>query len=271
MLRLRQPAYIALFMKPGVMKPSVLLTLQLALVGSAVLGGCGSLAAGAVRGPRAQTLRLCAPAGTPLQTLTLARRIVASRLREEIGPQAPAVVLEGAQQCVVVRFRRHISGIHALAGVLAEQGVFVQGIGVPPSPSGPDMGTRVRYITDPVTTANQSLPVVRPIFGSGDIRRPSVVLRVHLVSFHLKPGTRRMWCRFTASHSGDILPTLFDRVVLNSWLVPRGTCNGVVTPYGLSSGGFFRPRNSRLGAKALFAYLRFGPLPFQWRRVTVSS
>jgi hypothetical protein len=69
MLRLRQPAYIALFMKPGVMKPSVLLTLQLALVGSAVLGGCGSLAAGAVRGRGRRPCVFAPPPELPYQLL----------------------------------------------------------------------------------------------------------------------------------------------------------------------------------------------------------
>jgi hypothetical protein len=232
--------------------------------------GCGANPAGASAPQAPQVVTLCGPRGVPATELRLAQRIVTSRLLVEIGPQAPAAVLSGSQQCISVRFRRHITGIHTLAGMLAERGVFVQGIGVPPSPDYPKVETRVRYTTDPLTTANQYLPVERRIFGLGDVVRSSVTLQSQYVWFHVKPGMRRMWRRFTASHSSDSQQTLFDRVVMNSWLVSRGASEGVVMPIGYPS-GFFRPRYWRLGPKALFAYLRFGPLPFQWRRVTISS
>ena len=220
--------------------------------------GCGASPAGASVPQALQVVTLCRPRGTSAAELTVARQIVASRLRT-YHLQA-TVGLRRESGCVLVHLRRHVAGIHTLASMLAEQGVFVQGIGVPPSSIGPEWGERVRYTTDPVTRANQILPLVRPIFGSGDIHRSSVrIFSRWLIRFDLKPAARRAWCRFNASHGGKISPALFDRVVMDPLTLNPGGCMTFVSvlPFPFS--------NMRL-CTALLADGHYSPLriPALW-------
>lgn len=220
------------------------------------------------------TMRLCIPTGISRRDVAIAGRITGRRL-ESYHIEASVTWTVGTR-CMAVHFLQPVTHTHLrnLGQVLAEQGQFVQGVAVSHPSSQLQGFARIRYASDRITRANRSLPVVRPIFTWRGVDRASVALVSplppgpgHVVNFNLTPDARRAFCRFSTSHRGEYSPSIFDRVVFEDSLITGPVCGGrdafvPVPPQAYS-------RFSRLGPRALFAYLRFGPLPFSWQSVKV--
>ncbi len=176
--------------------------------------------------------------------------------------------------CVHFGFAHRIKRVTHLAALLKVRGQFAQGAQVTHPFSALPVGSKVRFTTDKLTRSNRHRPAVRSLFRGSAIVRSSVRIsrglgerNVRYVDLYFKSGAGRAWCQFTQHHKGIYTPEIFDRrIILQEVDEGMGSCiaTQLIVPVKTDKYAKFSP-------KAVYSYLRFGPLPFSWRSVAESA
>lgn len=221
-------------------------------------------------GPHTSSIVLCPPKKIPARQLVRSRLVVEARLHRYHVKFQISVGLAG---CIKVRTLRALGWVKLLAVDLAHRGYFAEGPFVPPifttSANRLYVGSWVRYLGEPMTPDNGKRLVMRPIITSHDIEQVSVLREpgaYSVASLRLTRSGHRIYCRALrkARRNEEYDQTLDHQIIaLGGSAGPTRVCRGAPGVAALARS--YPPGPTSL--PSLLAFLRFGPLPFDWASV----
>ena len=230
---------------------------------STLISSQAALARPSISSVGKSTITLCAPTSVLENQMKRSLILIRRRVRHGFRFRQAVVSLNG--NCIVVSLPHSLGWIRWLADDLASQGHFGIGVAYPNSKKALASGQIVRYKSDPVTSTNSNLPVIKVALG-----RPAFVgfsaklvqqAGFEYVGVRLTPKGSRALCAFTKNLSGGLAVVVLDRQVITDEQVTVQICGGKLLT------GFPKAKtlDKPLGPRELIADLHSGiplPVPF---------
>ena len=235
---------------------SLILTLMVPLTASAA-GQPATSRDGAIQG---SVVVLCAPAGTSTTQLNHAAVVVSRRVKHGFGFSKAIVRITGSD-CITVTLAHTIRWLQWLAQDIDGVGRFGIGVAYPSASQRLATGEVVRYKNDPITSANQSLQVVKIVIGRPGIEGWTAKI-VHrsgyaYVGIRLTQSGSQTLCTFTSATVGGLAVVVLDNKVVTDEQITVKICGRSI----LTGFPIMHSLDKPLGPREIAADLHSGQLP----------